>query len=264
MAAEFKQAWMKTNRIAVPREYGALQVVVQKLTRRAAKKGKGVDVRLQKVFQPLVKKEFEIERAAVRQRHHEAGKPTARASDLYPTEGSPIHLRLFAGEGRETKESFARRGPQFFDAAPQLMNRAGETTIAQHFEQAGGAQTRMPLQDLAREGFVRFQHARLGLGRDGYDHAQSVFDGVRVQVERSGDGTDLPMLGVKEATNFSDGFRCDHYVQLVFTKGLSQRPTRPHQRQTSTPSAVRAAAGKSGQRHTNARTLPEVAVVAEA
>jgi hypothetical protein len=54
--------------------------------------------------------------------------------------------------------------------------------------------------------------ARRGYAWDSAPAAQSVFDGVGMQAERGGDGADLPMLGIKEAANFSDGFRRDHHV----------------------------------------------------
>ena len=57
-----------------------------------------------------------------------------------------------------------------------------------------------------------------------------VADGIRMNAQFSGDGADLPMLGLKVTANLDVGFWADHLSSLdrgIRGKGSTKRPLRP-------------------------------------
>jgi hypothetical protein len=51
----------------------------------------------------------------------------------------------------------------------------------------------------------------------------STADGIRVETKFSGNGADLPMLGVEVTTNVGTGFRANHLGFILLNSGFWER-----------------------------------------
>src|SRR5271166_3814919 len=92
-----------TTTIAVPLQHNRPHIVVQHLTRRAAKAEKGVLMRLDQGLDPLVEDKLDIGRSAPAQRRHKYRQPVAAAPN-----DRPVDLHLFAGSGLKANNRSCR------------------------------------------------------------------------------------------------------------------------------------------------------------
>ena len=170
-----------------------------------------MDVAEEKILQGLVEEELQPQSAAVGEGEDEAGQTTAGATDGHFSEVGPVGLRLLAGEGAQTKKSFALGRAQFGHDTAELVDAAGVAARVNHLEEAGGAQARILLQGLAQEVEVRIGEtvAQPGMAAEAVGVERGAH-GIGVQVQFRRNGADLPMLGVKQMTDLSDLFIGNH------------------------------------------------------
>jgi hypothetical protein len=122
--------------------------------------------------------------------------------------------------------------------APQLHDAAGVTAVADHLMNACGAQTRMLVESLANELYVRVRdrgtHRLSTIEAVRFD---GIADGIGMNIEFAGNGADFPVLGVKVTANLHAHFRADHEFLLPRLslpqrgyrgKGSTNRPFLPH------------------------------------
>jgi hypothetical protein len=129
-------------------------------------------------------------------------------------------------------------GTQAGHGAPQLHDAAGIAAIANHLVNACGAQPRMLLQGLAYECNVGIDYGRTqGLCTSNSLRFDGIAHSVRMDTPFTGNGADLPVLGVKVAANLHTGLGTDHERAHLFLgmceKGFTKRPVRPQNRQRS-------------------------------
>ncbi len=167
----------------------------------------------QETLERLVEREEGKERTRVREHHHEAGQRTDAAPDPDRAKRAPVHLRLFGRQGREPAIHRDRRGrTDQPDHAPELHHRARVAPRLHHLEEPRGTQSRILREGVADDGQVRIQLRRAARAPA---HALRVVrdrraDGVMVDAEGGGDGADLPMLAVIEATDLGVLLGRDH------------------------------------------------------
>ncbi len=77
VGGQFEQAWMKADRIPVPFQHRAAEIVVQHDSGNPAPIGKRIDMAAEEVLQRLVEEELQKQGARVRQGQHETGQPAA-------------------------------------------------------------------------------------------------------------------------------------------------------------------------------------------
>src|SRR5579859_8185097 len=164
----------------------------------------------QEILCRLIEEELQIQGARIRQSHDEAGQSPAGAAHYHVAEMRPIHLRLLAGKGFQTQERLADLWAQAGHGAPQLDDAAGVTTVANHLVNAGRTQPWMLVQGLPDE-----RQIRVGQGGPQWLRVETlrfngVAHGVRMYAQFTGDGADLPMLGVKVTANLGSNFGADH------------------------------------------------------
>lgn len=94
VAAEFEQAGVKVDSLAVSFEDDGLEIIVEAGSDDATKVAEGVDVALKKVLQRLVKEELEVEGAAIGESQDKAGEAALRATDSDGPERGPVDLSL--------------------------------------------------------------------------------------------------------------------------------------------------------------------------
>ncbi len=201
----------------------------------------------QEVLRRLIEEELQIQGARIRQGHDEAGQSAAGPAHHHVAEMRPIHLRLLAGKGFQTQERLADLWAQAGHGAPQLDDAAGVTTVANHLVNAGRTQPWMLVQGLPDERQIRVGHRGPQGLRVETLRLDGVAHGVRMHAQFTGDGADLPMLGIKIAANLRADFRTDHGLAHLRRgmrgNGSMNRPLRPQTRQhIQTPGRV------SGQR----------------
>ena len=123
-----------------------------------------------------------------------------------------VSLRLLAGESAQAERSLALGRAQFGHHAAKLSHAAGVAALADHLKQAGSAQTRILLQCLAQEVEVRIGEAVTlvghGLRKRSVSSAARTVSAMKAEFGRN--GTDFPMLGVKQMADASDLFIRNH------------------------------------------------------
>src|SRR5262249_24732870 len=119
---------------------------------------------------------------------------------------------LFPGQRVEKQKGFTNLRAQACYSAPQLHDAAGVTAIADHLVDAGGAQSRVLLESLADELCVRINHggAQWLSGAAEALRLDGVATGSGMLAQLTGDGADLPVLGVKVAANLGADFGAEH------------------------------------------------------
>src|SRR3990172_3694542 len=92
VTGELEQAGMKLDRVAVAREDGALEIVVEQGARGALEVGEGLDVPAQEALQRLVEGEQGVDRAGPGEHHHEGGQRTAGLADAQISKIPPLNI----------------------------------------------------------------------------------------------------------------------------------------------------------------------------
>jgi hypothetical protein len=114
------------------------------------------------------------------------------------SEMGPIHLTLFPWKSAQAKKRFLVRWTNTGDKSAQLDHTAGIATIANHLKNPGGPQAWMLCQNLPNEAGIRIRGTgskRLGVVEPVGFNGKT--DCLVMNPEFSGDGSDLPMLGIK-------------------------------------------------------------------
>ena len=102
---------------------------------------KGVNVAEEKILQALVEEEFQPQGTAVGEGEDEAGQTPAGAAHADFAEVCPVRLCRLTGESAQTQKSFALGRAQFGHHTAELRHAARVTALADHLEEASGAQT---------------------------------------------------------------------------------------------------------------------------
>src|SRR5262249_42077343 len=167
---------------------------------------------------------LEVEGAAIGESQDEAREAALRAADSDSSERGPIDLSLLSGQDREAQKGFARWRAELSDDTAQVWNGALVAAIAQHVEEPGSPQAGVLFESRGDQfekgiGGARGGSASLieGVG------PQGALDSVRMQTEFRSDGSDFPMLGVKEATDVGKLFGSNH-VSPRFNKRIEKTP----------------------------------------
>ena len=104
MGAQLDQAGVEVDLVAAALQHGDFEIVVENHARLPAPVFKGMHMAAQEVLHGLIEEELQIQRARVRQRHHEAGQARAGAAHHDVAEVGPVDLRLLAGKRLQTQE----------------------------------------------------------------------------------------------------------------------------------------------------------------
>jgi hypothetical protein len=186
----------------------------------------------------LVEEEFQIQRSGIRQRHHEAGQGSFCAAHHHVPKVGPVDLRLLAGKHLELQKRFAKLRTQAGNGTPQLHHAAAVAAVANHLVDARGAQARMLVESVTNELDVGID--------DGYSQRLGVVEafaldrvanGVWMDAQFTGNGSDFPVFDVKVAAYLRAGFRTDHEIAHLRCgmrgNGSMKRPEQPQIRQRS-------------------------------
>src|SRR5690606_15891266 len=200
---EVEDARMELDVVADALEDDALEIVVEDLARYAAERLEGEPMAAQERLERRVEHEPRVHRARPRQHEQEAPQGSLGGADLDLAEVAPVDLRLFARQRREAEERFDSRRPHAAHVAAKLRDRALIPTGAEHLVDAGRAQPRVVVEDLADQSLVRVEHRRTdqGPGADEPVGLDGVADGVVMHAELARDRADLPVLGVEQTAD---------------------------------------------------------------
>ena len=124
VTAEFEQARVEVNGVAIAFEDDGLKIVIENGSGTAAPLVKGVHMAQQEVLDCLIEKELEVKSATVRERQHEAGETTLRAANSDRAEAGPVSLCLLSRQSCQAQEGFVFCRPQSSHDAPQLHHTA--------------------------------------------------------------------------------------------------------------------------------------------
>ena len=193
---------MEADRVALPFQHHALQIVVEQDTRNTIPRGKGGDVATQEVLHPGVGEEAQEDLARVAEHHDERHQWTPRAADLEMAKMSPIDLPLLAGQAAQTQIGFGFwTRPMAGDEMAEVIGAAAIAALAHHHIQPACRQRREGLQRLADERQVgvdpRLARWRTRPRQTGL--RQHAADDAVMHVQLLGDGADQPLLRVVEA-----------------------------------------------------------------
>jgi hypothetical protein len=143
MSAEFQQPRIELNLIPTPLQHGCFEIVIKNDARLAIPCLKRVDVTPEKVFRRLIEEEFQIQSARIGQRHHKTGQGAAGTTHHHMSEVRPVCLSLLSGKHLQTQIRLAAARAQAGHRTAQLGDTAAVAAVANHLEQAGGAQSRI-------------------------------------------------------------------------------------------------------------------------
>src|SRR6476620_2851488 len=193
---------MEADRVTLPFQYHALQIVVEQDTGNTIPRGKGSDVATQEVLHPCVEEEAQEDLARVAEHHDERHQWTPRAADLEMAKMSPIDLPLLAGQAAQAQIGFGFwTRPTAGDEMAEVIGTPPVASLAHHHIQAACRQRREGLQRLADERQIgvdprlawwRTRPRQTGL-------RQHAADDAVMHVQLLGDGADQPLLRVVEA-----------------------------------------------------------------
>jgi hypothetical protein len=165
VSGEFQEAGVEMNGIAAAFQDHAAQIVGLEVAGRSAPIVEGMHVAEEKILQALVEEEFQPQGAAVGEGEDETGQTPTGAADPDFAKVRPVGLGLLPGKSAQTQKSFPARGSQVGDHAAELADTARVAPRHDHLEEAGGAQARVLLQDLAQEVEVRIGQLSAQAGR---------------------------------------------------------------------------------------------------
>ena len=185
----------------------------------------------QEALEGLVEGEQRGDGARVAEDHDEAGDGAGAVSDADLAERAPVDLRGLARQRDDPAVDGAGGfGPQAFDEALDLEDRAWVAALADHLVDAGGAQAGVGGQRVADERQIRVESA--GPIEAATDASRCVLhrgaDRLTVETELGRDGPDLPVLAV------------------VQTPDLGALRGRDHRRSPSDGRGVRASESATG------------------
>jgi len=191
---------MEADRVAVPFQYHALQIVVEQDTGNTIPRGKGSDVATQEVLHPCVEEEAQEDLARVAE-HHDDAISGRRAISRWP-KCPPIDLPLLAGQAAQAQIGFGFwTRPMAGDEMAEVIGTAPVASLAHHHIQAACRQRRECLQRLADERQIgvdpRLARWRTRPRQTGL--RQHATDDAVMHVQLLGDGADQPLLRVVEA-----------------------------------------------------------------
>ena len=212
VAAELQEARVKADRVPLPLQDRAAEVIVEHGPRHPAKRRERLHVAAEEALQRLVQGEDRVQRPRPAQDQDERGEGPRGAADPDRPEGPPVSRGLFARQDGEAEVRF--RGPRRAQGAYHAAELDGRALIAplpEHHEQPGGPEPRIPLEGLLEEGAVGVELARPhargpreAVGGQGPAH------GVGMQAELRRDGADPPVLGEEESADLGNLRRGDH------------------------------------------------------
>lgn len=193
---------MKTDRLTLALEHGALQIIVEQDSRHAAPGIEGADVAAQKVLHSRIEEEAQVDVARVRKHHHKGHQRPAGATDLEMAKVSPVDLALFA---RQRPQPQVRLGcgpwPIQADQMPEVIRAALVSALAHHGMQPAGREVGEFGQGLPDERQIRVDHrgAQLRAMPGLSSLRQHTTHGRVMQVELARDGAAAPLLDVIQA-----------------------------------------------------------------
>src|SRR6185312_1313650 len=127
----------------------------------------------------------------------------------------PVHLRLFTDEDMKAQKCFLWPRAQARHHTPYLLDISPEAAILEHLVQPCGAKTRMRFQRLAHQGKIGIQHRGPKLlGAMKSLHLDGPLHSIGMNSQRLGDGSHLPVFGIKVAADLYPQLRIDHLVLI--------------------------------------------------
>lgn len=209
---QLQQTGMKAHLIFVAGQNHTAHVVVEDDAGTTLKLGKGLNVSMQQAFQSLIKEEVQGQGARVGKRDDKAGKPAAGLPDAHWAEVRPIGLCLLTGKGSQLPERLLHHGTETGHQTAQLRGSACIAAGADHLEDAGGTQARIPSQGLANEIDIGISLAAGAILFGAIETIcfQGRTHGITMQVQLCGDGSDLPVFGKKQKADFCYQLGIDH------------------------------------------------------
>jgi hypothetical protein len=198
VAGQLEDPRVVANELSVALEHDRLEIVVEKLSRRAAKRFEGSNVSAKEALERLVEGEAREESARERQDHHEARQLAIGAANADRAEAGPIDLALLARQRVQSKERLARAAwTDGFHEATDLLRASRKPARLEHLEQPCCAKTRMLLECFKDQGLVRVETRRPLGSPDGNESIRldRQSDGVVMHPQLGGDRADLPVLG---------------------------------------------------------------------
>jgi hypothetical protein len=152
MRSEVEQGRVEADRITVPLQHGAAQVIVQNDPRNAVPYGKRAEMAAQEVLHAGVEEEAQKDVPREAEHYDEGHQGTARPANHQMTEVGPVALRLFPGQRAQAQIGLrCRTWPMAGDDGAETTWPAAIAAFANHRVQAAGGQRREPGQHLADE-----------------------------------------------------------------------------------------------------------------
>jgi hypothetical protein len=204
---------VESNRITMALEDGALEIVVEQNTRRAAELGECLDMAAHEERHGRAKIEAEKEPSRVAEHHDERPEGASGSADLQLAEVRPVHLGLLAGQRvQPLKRLGGLLRTQTTNDPAQVVGTTRVAPLLDHREDPTGGQLRVLPQLLDDEGHGRVHHRRPRgdhLGVDARLSKHALNRGV-MEAELRGDGANRPLFAVVEAHDLRLGLVGDH------------------------------------------------------
>ena len=219
MRGEVEQSRVEADRVAVPLQHGAAQIVVQNDPRDAVPCSEGAEMTAQKILHAGVEEKAQkyVPREA---EHHDEGHQGATGStNHYVTKMTPVTLGLLPRQRAQAQIGLRLRAwPMAGDDGAEAAFAAAIAAFPNHRVQAAGGQRREPGQHLADERQIgvdlrwplrRPDARQAGLGK----HPG---DGFRMHAQLPGDRSDAPLFNVVIAQDLRLEIRWNSHDRVLF------------------------------------------------
>ncbi len=141
--AELDQPRVEVHTAALPLQHRRFEVVVEDHRGTPVKKPKAATWPEKKFSWLWSKKNSQVQRPRVAERHHEAGQTPPGPAHQHLAEVRPVHLGLLAGQADQAQEGLLHHRTQPSHHAAQPLDRAHVPALPDHLQQPRGAQLRV-------------------------------------------------------------------------------------------------------------------------